>query len=178
MRRVWPWCLLASDISGTDMRMFWATVVIFALDQISKVAVVFGLDLKTIGHIDVFPPYLVLRMAWNRGVNFGLFANNANIMRWILIAVALGITIWVWRWMSRPGQPRLAQISAGILIGGALGNVVDRVLYGAVADFLNMSCCGFSNPYAFNVADIAIFAGASGLVLFSKDDKSKPRKTP
>ena len=56
---------------------------------------------------------------------------------------------------------------AGLLIGGALGNVVDRVLYGAVADFLNMSCCGIENPFAFNVADVAIFAGAIGLVLFT-----------
>ena len=52
-----------------------------------------------------------------------------------------------------------------MLIGGALGNVVDRVLYGAVADFLNMSCCGINNPYAFNVADIAIFIGAAALIL-------------
>jgi signal peptidase II len=58
-------------------------------------------------------------------------------------------------------------VSAGLLIGGALGNVVDRVLYGAVADFLNMSCCGIDNPFAFNVADVAIFVGAIGLVLFA-----------
>jgi signal peptidase II len=58
-------------------------------------------------------------------------------------------------------------IFAGLLIGGALGNVVDRLLYGAVADFLNMSCCGFTNPYAFNVADISVFFGAIGLALFS-----------
>ena len=48
-----------------------------------------------------------------------------------------------------------------------MGNVVDRLIYGAVADFLNMSCCGIENPYAFNVADIAIFAGALGLVVFT-----------
>jgi signal peptidase II len=58
-------------------------------------------------------------------------------------------------------------VSAGLLLGGAMGNVVDRVIYGAVADFLNMSCCGIANPYSFNVADISIFAGALGLVLFS-----------
>ena len=64
------------------------------------------------------------------------------------------------------------------LIGGALGNVLDRVLYGAVADFLNMSCCGIENPYAFNVADIAIFAGAFGLVLFpgSGSGKGSPKR--
>jgi signal peptidase II len=66
-----------------------------------------------------------------------------------------------------------------LLVGGALGNVVDRVIYGAVADFLNMSCCGFTNPYAFNVADISIFAGAIGLALFSGGGSApKRRKTP
>ena len=59
------------------------------------------------------------------------------------------------------------RLSAGVLIGGALGNVVDRVAYGAVADFLNMSCCGIDNPFSFNVADIAIFVGAVGLILFT-----------
>ena len=62
----------------------------------------------------------------------------------------------------RPGT--LAQVAAGLLVGGALGNVIDRVAYGAVADFLNMSLPGWRNPYSFNVADIAIFAGALGLV--------------
>jgi signal peptidase II len=72
---------------------------------------------------------------------------------------------------------RLAMISAGLLVGGALGNVIDRILYGAVADFLNMSCCGIENPFSFNVADIAIFAGALGLVLFmGKQTPPAPRK--
>jgi len=153
----------------------------FALDQISKLAVVFGLDLINRGEIDVFPPYLTFRMAWNRGVNFGLFSSNTDIMRWVLVAVAIAISIWVWTWIRREGATKPAQIAAGLLIGGAIGNVIDRVVYGAVADFLNMSCCGIENPYAFNVADIAIFAGAIGLVLFSgqgTDDRSKRSKTP
>ncbi len=162
---------------------------IFALDQISKLGVVFGLNLIERGEIDVLPPFLVFRMAWNRGVNFGLLSSNADAMRWGLIAVALAISVWVWIWVRREGAGKWAQVAAGLLIGGALGNVVDRVAYGAVADFLNMSCCGIENPYAFNVADIAIFAGALGLVVFSGGrtpekppvkPKGKParRKTP
>jgi len=58
------------------------------------------------------------------------------------------------------------QLSAGLVIGGALGNVADRLLYGYVLDFLNMSCCGLNNPYVFNLADVFIFAGAAGLILF------------
>ena len=88
-------------------------------------------------------------------------------MRWVLIAVALAISAWVVVWMRRDRPGRWSMISAGLLVGGALGNVIDRLAYGAVADFLNMSCCGIENPYAFNVADIAIFAGALGLVLFT-----------
>ncbi|MGL6210534.1 MAG: signal peptidase II [Paracoccaceae bacterium] len=156
-------------------------IVVFALDQATKLGIVFGLNLIERGEIDVFPPYLVFRMAWNRGVNFGLFASHTDVMRWVLIAVALAITVWVWLWVRREGARPLAQVAAGLLIGGALGNVVDRVAYGAVADFLNMSCCGIENPYAFNIADIAIFAGAIGLVLFAGGDaKAKPkgRKTP
>jgi len=149
---------------------------IFVLDQVSKYAIVQGLNLIERGVIDVLPPFLTFRMAWNRGINFGLFANDADFMRWVLIAVALVISGWVWLWIRRENAGRWAQISAGLLIGGALGNVIDRIVYGAVADFLNMSCCGIENPYAFNVADIAIFAGAIGLILFTgSDGKGKVR---
>lgn len=150
--------------------------VIFVLDQVSKYAIVQGLNLIERGVIDVLPPFLTFRMAWNRGINFGLFAHDADIMRWVLIAVALVISAWVWLWIRREGAGRWAQISAGLLIGGALGNVIDRIVYGAVADFLNMSCCGIENPYAFNVADIAIFAGAIGLILFTGGDGKSKRK--
>lgn len=139
---------------------------VFAVDQASKVWVVQGLNLKERLAIDVLPPFFNLRMAWNTGVNFGLFAGGADIMRWVLIALALAISLWVWLWVRRMGAGAAVQISAGMLIGGALGNVVDRLVYGAVADFVNMSCCGWRNPWAFNIADIGIFAGALGLFLF------------
>jgi signal peptidase II len=71
-----------------------------------------------------------------------------------------------------------ADLGRGLLVGGALGNVIDRIAYGAVADFLNMSCCGIENPYAFNVADIAIFAGALGLVLFTGDARRRGKTQP
>lgn len=156
------------------------SLIVFALDQLTKLAVVHGLDLIRVGTVEVLPPYLTFRMAWNQGMNFGLFAGDAAFTKWLLITVALVISGWVAWWMRKPGHSRLAQVSAGLLIGGALGNVIDRLVYGAVADFLNMSCCGFENPYAFNVADIAIFAGAIGLVLFTgepKAPKKRRRKT-
>ena len=153
----------------------------FLLDQATKFAVVRGLDLFHRGEIDVVAPYLTFRMAWNRGVNFGLFADDAAFMRWVLIAIALGVSGWVWLWTAREtaGKGDAARwhlVATGLLVGGALGNVVDRILYGAVADFLNMSCCGIENPYAFNVADVTIFAGAIGLILFSGKADAKDEK--
>jgi signal peptidase II len=162
------------------MRLVAITAIVtFALDQISKWYVVFHLRLIDLGMIDVWPPYLTFRMAWNRGVNFGLLAGDADFVRWGLVALALAISGWALWWLARPPQGRAAYVAGGLLVGGAMGNVVDRVLYGAVADFLNMSCCGIENPYAFNVADIAIFAGALGLVAFASDGaKGRRRKTP
>jgi signal peptidase II len=151
--------------------VFWAGFWTFLLDQASKYVVVYMLDLRTVGELDVLPPILNLRMAWNTGINFGLLANDAESARWLLIAVALlVISVVIW-WVYREPPGRMGLVSAGLLIGGALGNVVDRFLYGAVADFLNMSCCGIENPYAFNVADITIFAGAIGLILWGGNKK-------
>ena len=153
--------------------MFWTGLAIFLLDQVSKYYVVHWLGLANDpdGRITVWPPYLEFRMAWNRGVNFGLFADFD--MRWILIGLAFAISAAVLIWLRRTGGTKWVYISAGVLIGGAMGNVVDRFFYGAVADFLNMSCCGINNPYAFNVADIAIFVGAIGLAFLGDDGKGK-----
>ncbi|MFQ6551177.1 signal peptidase II [Aestuariibius insulae] len=150
---------------------FWTGFWVFLIDQISKYVVVHMLDLQTRKAIDVVPPFLNLRMAWNEGINFGLFSTDSNTMRWILIGFALALSVGVLIWIAREAPGKWGYVSAGILVGGALGNVIDRILYGAVADFLNMSCCGIDNPYAFNVADIAIFVGAIGLILFTGETK-------
>ena len=147
--------------------VFWVGFWTFLLDQVTKYLVVHLLDLRTLGAIDVLPPLLNFRMAWNYGINFGLLSGQAPLTKWILIAVAVGIVLFVLVWLRRDPPGRWGLISGGLLIGGALGNVIDRLLYGAVADFINMSSCGISNPYVFNVADISIFAGALGLVLFA-----------
>jgi len=151
--------------------VFWVAFWVFLLDQATKYLVVHLLDLRTLGRIDVWPPFLNLRMAWNTGINFGLLSNDSAFGRWILVAVALAITGAVLWWLHAERAGRLHRIAAGVLIGGALGNVVDRLIYGAVADFLNMSCCGIDNPFAFNVADAAIFAGAIALVLLPTGKK-------
>ncbi|PWJ21993.1 signal peptidase II [Jannaschia seohaensis] len=153
------------------MRGLWiAAVAAFGVDQLSKLIVVFGLNLKEVLILPVLPPFLVFRMGWNEGINFGLFSGAGA--RWGLVALAVGISILLWRWARGFDRP-VARVAAGLVIGGALANALDRVLYGAVADFLNMSCCGIRNPFAFNLADVFIFAGAAGLVIWGETEKKK-----
>lgn len=137
----------------------------FLADQALKWYVVTVLDLPNRLFIEVLPPWFNFAMAWNTGINFGLFSGRSELARWVLIVLALAITAWVLRWSRKERGNLPLQISAGLLVGGALGNVIDRLRWGAVADFLNVTCCGLQNPWAFNLADIAVFAGAFGLIL-------------
>lgn len=163
------------------MRAFsLAALAAFLIDQVGKYVVIHMWELARIRSIDVLPPILNFRYGENRGINFGLFSDGSEASRWFLIALAVVICIGVVVWIRRSAQPRLAQICAGLLIGGALANVLDRLLYGYVLDFLNMSCCGINNPFVFNIADIFIFAGAIGLIFLADDGKGaapdKPEK--
>src|SRR6056300_841361 len=154
----------------TRRRIALAALAAFLLDQASKAFVLYGLNLLEVYQINVLPPLLQFSMAWNEGINFGLFSGAQA--RWVLIAIALVICGAVYIWLVREKPGRWGAISGGLLIGGALGNVIDRVIYGAVADFLNMSCCRISNPFSFNVADVAVFAGAIGIILFTGQKKA------
>ncbi|MEC9435637.1 MAG: signal peptidase II [Pseudomonadota bacterium] len=156
----------ALPVAGAG-RVALAAAVAFALDQLSKWWILGPLDLRAVGIVDVFPPFLRFTMAWNPGANFGL---GGELGRDVWIAAAALISIGLAIWSTRMRAP-LRKVSVGLLIGGALGNALDRVIHGAVVDFLNMSCCGFDNPYAFNLADVFIFAGAAGLILLDGSDK-------
>lgn len=155
----------------TRRRLLIAAGALLLADRLSKWWVVEAMDLDHFGRIEVLPPFLNFVMAWNRGINFGIGAGPS----WLLVALALAISAaLVWWVLHRDARAsddiekrRVLALSwgAGIVIGGALGNAWDRVQYGAVADFLNMSCCGIANPYAFNIADVAIFAGAALIAL-------------
>ncbi len=156
------------------LRMAVAAVSAFGLDRLSKVAIVHWLDLSSVQVIHVWPPYLDLVMAWNSGVNFGLLGGYGG--RWILVTFALifavGIAIWT---RNKPGWALPAAV--GIAVGGALGNALDRVIYGAVADYLNMSCCGIRNPYSFNVADIFVVVGMVLVAISLERGSMGPRET-
>lgn len=152
------------------MSKLWAAALVaFAVDQVSKLWVVHLLNLKEVLAIDPLPPYLRFRMGWNEGINFGLLS-GANA-KWVLIALAVIVCAFLVRWARSFDRP-LTLVSAGLIVGGAMANVLDRLIYGAVADFLNMSCCGIHNPFSFNLADVFIFVGAGGLILFADDRKA------
>lgn len=153
--------------------LFWAGLVAFLADQASKYLVVHVMDLSRRHAIDVWPPLLNLRYGENTGINFGLFDGGAPAARWVLIGFSLLVCAAVWIWVRRNHPSWQMQLSAGLLIGGALGNVADRLIYGYVLDFLNMSCCGMNNPFVFNLGDVFIFAGAVGLILFDRQGQRK-----
>lgn len=143
----------------------------FLIDQGIKTLILHVVDLDRIGSMNVLSPYLNLTMAWNYGINFGLLAQDSPLTRWMLISVALIISGAVLWWVWRDPSGRWQKIAAGLLVGGAMGNVADRLIYGAVVDFINLDCCGINNPYAFNTADVAVFAGAFGMVVFTTEKK-------
>lgn len=156
--------------------LLWAVLAAFLIDQLSKYLVIHVMELWRIRSIDVLPPILNFRYGENRGINFGLFSDGSDASRWVLIGLAIvicaGVVVWAWR----HALGIWAQIGAGFLIGGALANVLDRLIYGYVLDFLNMSCCGINNPFVFNLADVFIFGGAIALVFLAPDPKKQSEK--
>ena len=143
-------------LSTPIRKMALAALIAFSLDQLSKQAMLGWLDLATVHRIAVWPPYLNFLMAWNPGINFGVLGDYGA--RWVLVAVSVAVSLWLAVWASTQ-HGWLVPLAAGAVIGGALGNALDRVMYGAVVDFINMSCCGMHNPYAFNLADVWIAVG-------------------
>jgi signal peptidase II len=152
------------------IRVLCIAFITFLVDQLSKIYVVQYLNLKEKLSINVLDPILNFRMAWNRGINFGLFSSGGLAARFFLVTLSLCICAGLFWWVRKISDP-FAQFRVALIIGGALGNAVDRIIFGAVADFLNMSCCGFRNPFSFNVADIAIFVGAFALLFFAQNER-------
>ena len=148
--------------------------LILIFDQLTKFFVVHIFDLSNRLVITVIPGFIYFKMAWNEGINFGLFANSSNLMRISLIVISIIISLGIFFWALK--QKRfLLLVFSSLIIGGALGNVVDRIIYGAVADFLNITCCGIYNPFSFNIADISIFLGVIGII-FSPTGETQNKK--
>jgi len=119
-------------------------------------------------------PIFDLQMVWNRGVSFGLLRADEDVARWGLVALSFVIS-GVFLWWLKGADRRLTAAALGLVIGGALGNVVDRIRFGAVADFLDFHGLWF--PWVFNVADAAITVGAIllaiDMVFFTESEPGK-----
>ena len=139
-----------------------AAIVTLAADQASKWWILDGFDLPAKGSVAVLPG-LNLTMVWNQGVTFGLFHQDSASGPWLLAGVALVVVCALTWWLFR-AETTLVAIALGAIAGGAIGNVIDRVRFGAVVDFFHAHAWGWS-WYVFNVADAAIVCGVAALLL-------------
>jgi signal peptidase II len=142
-------------VTRLGLSAYGLAALVILLDQASKhwVLNVFQLPLK--GSVPVAGP-LHLTMVWNKGVSFGLLRAEVDLTRWALAAFSIIVAIFLAIW-ARNLTRKLAMVALGLVMGGAIGNVIDRIRFGAVADFIDVSRLWF--PWIFNVADAAITCG-------------------
>jgi signal peptidase II len=159
------------------------SAIVFVVDQITKWIVLGLMDFSPVGCLQgvaaacrfiELTPFFDLQMVWNRGVSFGLLRANEDLARWGLVALSFVIS-GVFFWWLKGADRKLTAVALGLVIGGALGNVVDRIRFGAVADFLDFNGLWF--PWVFNVADAAITVGAIilavDMVFFTETEPGK-----
>jgi signal peptidase II len=152
------------------MRYFWGPLSPLGLgiaaltllaDQAHKAWMLYVYDICSKGTVQL-APFFDLVLVWNQGVSYGLLRQRSELGRWALILFAVVSAIALIVWLARMTSP-LAAACIGLIIGGAIGNAIDRILYGAVADFFSLHAFGFE-WYVFNIADTAIVAGVIGLL--------------
>jgi signal peptidase II len=140
-------------------------IAALAIDQASKLWLLYGFDIAHRGAVKV-TPFLDLVLAWNVGISFGWFQSENQFAQVALIAIKAVAVIVLGIWMAR-SRTLLATLALGLIIGGAVGNGIDRFLHGAVVDFalFHLDIAGNSyNWYVFNLADVAIVAGVAALL--------------
>jgi len=148
-------------------------VVVFALDQLVKWVVAGPLHLKTLGQIEFFP---IFNLTWveNYGVSLGLLTADSATGRWLLTGltalIATVVAIWLWREKNRQDV-----IGLGLVLGGALGNILDRVRFGYVVDFADLHFGAFRPFLVFNIADAAITVGVLILLFRALLARDKPK---
>ena len=147
---------------------------VFIGEQISKWIVLGPLDLRTVGLIELLPIF-DLRYTENHGISLGLFQASSDAMRWGLVAVTSLIAIGVAYWITRE-EKKWDQIALGLVLGGALGNILDRVRHGYVVDFADLHFGEFRPFFIFNVADAAISIGVVILLLRAILVKDAPKE--
>ena len=134
------------------------------LDQASKLYLLFVHDLGA--HPVRLGPFFDFVLTRNTGISYGLFQTEGPVGQWVLLGLKAAAVVLLWVWLTR-AHDRLTALSLGLIIGGAIGNGIDRLAYGWVADFvffhISMATWRF-NWYVFNLADVAIVAGVVGLL--------------
>lgn len=148
-------------LSAAAILGFSAALITLVLDQATKLYTLFVFDLPVKEPAEI-APFINLIVVWNRGISYGLFQQNSDLGRWALVVISIlasiGLSIWI-----RRTTAKLLATSLGLIVGGAVGNVIDRIAYGAVFDFIQFHIGSWS-WYVFNVADAAIVAGVIGLL--------------
>lgn len=138
-------------------------IAALAADQGSKLWLIYGFDLGARGFYPL-TRFLDLVLVWNTGISYGLFPQEGPVGRAVLLALKLAALILLIVWLVRTPS-RLTAVSLGLIIGGAVGNAIDRAIFGAVADFLFFHLDEWNfRWYVFNLADVAIVAGVLGIV--------------
>jgi signal peptidase II len=149
-----------------------------AADQAVKLWLLHGFDLPGRGRV-ALAPFLDLVLAWNTGISYGLFQQTGPLGQWALFALKVVAVVLLAMWLART-HSRLSAVALGLIIGGAIGNAVDRLVHGAVMDFVlfHLTAANWSFQwYVFNLADAAIVAGVVGLLyesLFAGDAAKAP----
>lgn len=142
-----------------------AALIALALDQATKLWLLFVFDLARRGVVKV-TPFFDLVLAWNVGISFGWFQSESQVAQIALMVIKAVAVIVLAVWMAR-SHTRMATIALGLIIGGAIGNAIDRFAYGAVVDFalFHVQIGGNTfNWYVFNFADVAIVVGVAALL--------------
>jgi len=142
---------------------FVVAPIVFVLEQITKWIVLGPLDLRAVRQIEILPIFN-LTYTENPGISLGLLPATSDAMRWVLVAATAAISIAVAFWITRE-KNRVDQIALGMVLGGALGNILDRVRHGYVVDFADLHFGEFRPFFIFNVADAAISIGVVILLL-------------
>ena len=153
---------------------FAVAALVFFLEQITKWIVLGPLDLRNVGLVEILS-FFDLRYTENHGISLGLFQATSDAMRWVLVALTSAIAVGVGWWITREEKPG-DQIALGMVLGGALGNILDRVRHGYVVDFADLHFGEFRPFFIFNVADAAISIGVAILLLRAFLVKERPKE--
>lgn len=149
-------------VTAWGWRAYAIAVTVVVLDQLSKLWILSFLPVGATS--EVFWPLQFTRI-WNEGVSFGLFQAEHDVVRWGLVAFSVGVAVLLSVW-ARNQARALQAVGLGLIIGGAVGNAIDRVRFGAVVDFIDVQRLGFF-PWIFNIADSGITIGVIVLLLDS-----------